>query len=359
MSTQAPATALRKVALVLASLDAEAADALIDRMSLERAKQVRQALLELQQIDPSEQAAVVSEFLRQGQAARQADLAGVEIEAGLAKRLELPETASDEVQQMEKMSSRSDLSVLPRVNDPSGPDKDTELFSFLHRFDADELAAELEHERPQTLAVLISYLPAERSADLLSRLSSATRAEVLRRVAELGDLDPQMVSEVHQALHNRLSQPAVSLRPRRRGAEAVATILDAADDHARDRILESLAAHQPALAARFAPPADEPTLTFDELARLPELAIAKVFAECDSHVLTLALAGAHPTFARRVCEQLPTREGRQLRRQLDSLGPLRLSDVERAQQDIVEVARRLHAAGRIELRPRRGLSLTI
>src|SRR5437762_10593249 len=78
---------LRKVAIVLASLDAETADALIDQMPAERASQVRQALIDLEQLDPAEQAAIVGEFLRHGQAVKQADLAGVEIEAGLAQRL--------------------------------------------------------------------------------------------------------------------------------------------------------------------------------------------------------------------------------------------------------------------------------
>ena len=79
---------LRKVAIVLASLDTEAAElALIERMPDERARQVRQALTELEQLDPAEQEAVVGEFLRQGQAAKQADLAGVEVEAGLARAL--------------------------------------------------------------------------------------------------------------------------------------------------------------------------------------------------------------------------------------------------------------------------------
>ena len=92
---------------------------------------------------------------------------------------------------------------------------------------------------------------------------------------------------------------------------------------------------------------------------MPELALAKVFAECDSDVLILALAGAHPSFARRVLDQLPWREAKQLRRQLDGLGPTSLADVESAQDDVVAIARRLHAAGRIELAPRRMLSLTI
>ena len=216
------------------------------------------------------------------------------------------------------------------------------------------------NQRPQTLAVVVAYLASERSADLLSRLPSETRAEVLRRIAELGELDPQMICEVERGLRHRLAEHTAVPRPRRRGPSAVASILQAADDDARRQILESLVAHQPALAARFAPPqAPEPSLVFDDLAQLPELALAKIFAECDSGVLMLALAGAHPAFARRVLDQLPARGARQLRRQLDGLGPTRLSDVERAQHDVVGVALRLDAEGRIELTPRRTLSLTI
>src|SRR5256885_9256209 len=79
---------LRKVAIVLASLDNETADALIDQMSAERASQVRRAMIELEQLDPAEQEEIVGEFLRHGQATKRASHAGVELEAGLAERLE-------------------------------------------------------------------------------------------------------------------------------------------------------------------------------------------------------------------------------------------------------------------------------
>ena len=209
---------LRKVAVVLASLDAETADALIDRMPEERARQVRQALLELDQLDPAEQEAVVAEFLRQGQAAKQADLAGVEVEAGLAQRLELagptyqaaplptapPPPALAEVATPDREADGKDTAQ----DDPA---RDGELFAFLHQLDADELVLHLEHERPQTLAVVVAYLPSDRSAELVSRLPSETQAEVLRRVAELGELDPQMVREVE---HGAASVWR-SIRPRR------------------------------------------------------------------------------------------------------------------------------------------------
>jgi flagellar motor switch protein FliG len=361
------AESLRKVAVVLASLDAETADALIDRMPEERARQVRQALLELDQLDPAEQEAVVAEFLRQGQAAKQADLAGVEVEAGLAQRLELagPTYQASPLPATPPPPALAEVATPDREDDgkdtaQDDPARDGELFAFLHQLDADELVLHLEHERPQTLAVVVAYLPSDRSAELVSRLPSETQAEVLRRVAELGELDPQMVREVEWGVRQRLAEHTATPRPRRRGTSAVASILKSAGHEARRQLLQSLAAHEPEFAARFAPPqAAEPSLAFDDLANLSELALAKIFAECDADVLILALAGAHPSFARRVLDQLPAREARSLRRQLDGLGPTRLSDVERAQHDVVAVALRLHTQGSIELGARRRLSLTV
>jgi flagellar motor switch protein FliG len=349
---------LRKVAIVLASLDAAAADALIERMPEERVRQVRQAIVELEQLDPAEQQATVAEFLRQGQATRQADLAGVEVEASLAERLGLggPRYQADSPA---VEPTQGDGKGSPEQSDRRASGNDAP-FAFLHQLDADELALHLERERPQTLAVVAAYLPSERSAELVSRLPSETQAEVLRRVAQLGDLDAQMVREVERGLHERLAEHTAAPRLRRRGAGAVASILKAAGEQARYQLLENLAAHEPELAARFVPPvAGELGLAFDDLEQLSELALAKIFAECEPDVLVLALAGAHPSFARRVLEQLPTRDAKALRRQLDGLGPTRLADVERAQHDVVAVARRLHAQGRIELAARRRLSLTI
>src|SRR5262245_22941848 len=358
------AESLRKVAVVLASLDAETADTLIDRMPEERARQMRQALLQLDQLDATEQESVVAEFLRQGQAARQADLAGVEVEAGLAQRLELGgppyEANPPAVAPAAVEIAKPEVEGQPAAIAPDDAVSGGELFSFLHSLDADELASHLEEERPQTLAVVVAYLPSDRSAELLLRLPAETQAEVLRRVSELGELDPQMVREVERCVRERLAEHTATPRPRRRGASAVASILKSAGDETRRQLLESLIRHAPQLAARFAPPqAVEPSLTFDDVANLPELALAKIFAECDANVLILALAGAHPSFARRVLDQLSVRESRRLRRQLDGLGPTRLSDVERAQQDVVAAARRLHAQGSIELGTRRTLSLTV
>jgi flagellar motor switch protein FliG len=359
------AESLRKVAVVLASLDAEAADALIERMPDERARQVRQALLELEQIDPADQEAVVAEFLRLGQMTRQADLAGVEVEASLAQRLDLsaPTYEAEPPPAVPPTMVAAEAGSPPAAEEAERREQEDsasrEPFAFLHPLDADELAAHLEHEREQTLAVIVAYLPSDRSAELLSRLPATTQAEVLRRVAELRDLDPQMVREVERGVRERLAEQSSAARPRRRGASAVASILKSGGHEARRRLLESLAAHQPELAARFAPPTAGPSLAFDELACLPELALAKIFAECDADVLILALAGAHPAFARRVLDQLPARDARRLRRQLDGLGPTRLSDVERAQQDVVAAALRLHAQGSVELGRRRPLSLTV
>jgi flagellar motor switch protein FliG len=352
---------LRKVAIVLASLEAEAADALIDRMPEERARQVRQALIDLEQLDPIEQEAIIGEFLRQGQAAKAADLAGVEVEAGLAQRLELAGPtyeASPGPPQSPPVPARA---IPPEQESGVGSRQtEEELFSFLHHLDADELAWQLEHERPQTLAVVVAYLPSDRSADFVSRLPSETQADVLRRVAELGELDPQMLREVERGVRQRLAQYVATPRPRRRGASAVASILKSAGQEARRQLLESLTTHEPEFAARFTPPqAWAPGLAFDDLANLPELALAKILAECDADVLVLALAGAHPSFARRVLDQLGSHDAKRLRRQLDGLGPTRLSDVEGAQQEVVAAAQRLHAQGSIELGARRPLSLTV
>jgi flagellar motor switch protein FliG len=208
------------------------------------------------------------------------------------------------------------------------------------------------------LAVVFAHLPSNRTADVLGRLPGHVQAEVLRRVAELGEPDPHLVGELERALRERMAERTTLPRPRHRGPKAVVSILKAADADARRQILESLATHEPELAARFGPPAAaEVNVAFDDLSRLSELALAKIFAECDAEVLVLALAGAHPSFARRVLDQLPSREAKLLRKQLAGLGPTSLADVERAQDDVVTVAQRLHAEGRIELEPRRGLSL--
>jgi flagellar motor switch protein FliG len=328
--TRAILDPLHKAAVLLASLDADAADALIEQMPPELAHRARDLLLTMDAMDPAEQDAVIEEFLR--------------------------------------LSQRPATQVSPhaetRTGRPPGSDGTSAgpggtPFDFLQDADSGVLVAHLQNEHPQTVAVVLSHLPPEKAATLLHSLDSSLQSDVVSRLAEPGQADPEMIREIERGLAAHLSShPAAGSRGNR-GAAAVAAILKAAPAEACQDILDNLAEHHPALAAKLQPPsAQSPAWTFDDLPRLGDLALSKVFSEADPDVLTLALAGAAPAFVERVLDQLPPQEAKLLRHALDHLGPARLSDVEQAQARLVELARRLQTESR-QATAQRTLSLTV
>ena len=329
----------RDAAILLASLDAETADALIEQMPDEAARRMRDLMMDLDDIDTLERDAVIAAFLAEGfsrdEATPAAD-ADVEIDVAFEPASPMPRPAPESA----------------ATND-------------LGEIDTHQLARYLENELPQTAAVAVSLLAPGQAADVLGELPPELQADVLRRMAALDAADPEVVLEVRRGIEARLLPSAPGASPRGGGSAAVDRILRSAGASVRDELLANLQRHDPHLARRFgiasaATPEMEPLeFEFDDLARLTDLGLAKVISEASADLLRLALAAARPAFVARILEQLPRREARRIRRALDQLGPTRLADVEHAQRQLVAIALRLDAEGRLELLGRRTLSMTI
>jgi flagellar motor switch protein FliG len=342
----------RKAAVLLASLDADTADALIDRMPPEMAHHARELLLSLEDIDPTEQKSVVDEFLRSGVSSPGAEPGGVEIEAGLARRLalagptyEVGRSTAEPVQAARAGDETEDDSQ-PLPNAP---------FSFLRDAQARDIALYLEREHPQTVAIVVAHLPPERAAEVMAALPAALLADVVRRLVDLRQTEPEIVRELESALEANLTQR----RPGQHfgGAAGVSAVLQAAAPAAQRQILENLADHAPDLAAQLSPPVAMREMTFEDIFRLGDFALAQVLSDVEADLLTLALAGAAPSLVQRVLDQLPRREAKLLRQALQHLGPTRLSDVEQAQRELVAAALRHQQHSKAGRAP--GLSLTI
>lgn len=317
---------LRKAAILVASLDRVTADRLMDKMSEEQARQVRQMILELGTVAPEEESRVVQEFFRatpQGQTAAPAT-SGVELDGRLARKL-----------------ARASRSLSPEESNllEGSP------FGFLKEAEADKLAKLLSAERPQTIALVLSHLPPERAGGVLVRLGSALQVEVIRRLVDLEETDPEILHDVEQTLQTRLAELVRMQRRRVAGLSAVAGILRASESRVGMQILENLNAHDRSLANRLGP--DE--FEFDDLDLLDERSLTTLLGQADPELAILALVGAPQPLIERLLSQLPAPEAQMVRHRLIHVGPTRLSDVEEARQQLVELARRLAIQGRIRL----------
>jgi flagellar motor switch protein FliG len=357
---------IRKAAILISTLDHRVADELLDRMSEEQASLVRSVAMELHDISEEEQKLVMQEFLGSSDPADEADDSGIELDEELARKLAASESYAG------RSRTSSEPEELP--------------FRFLCDAESDAIAKHLRDENPQIIAVVIAHLPPRQAADLLKHFEPPLQASLLRRIAELDTADRDVVREVEKHLKMLLHDDIRAAQNRAIGLSTVASILTAAGE-TRSHLASSLSRHDRHLAEQLRHPKrhaavpekrreietgamtrdaanpvpiaptpspvtsnapDANTVSFEELSRLSNAELALVFRESDSKLTLLALAGATPAFVDRLLKQLPTREAKSLRRRMEQLGPLRLSDIAEAQATIAKVAEGLIAAGAID-----------
>jgi flagellar motor switch protein FliG len=316
---------IRKAAILVASLDRATADLVLDQMQSECAQTVRQMIMDLGPIDPREQREIVAEFRRRHAPLRQST-PGVEVDAGLARKFVPP-----------SLDGSAPEPAAPR---PSGPP-----FRFLREAEADKLVRVLVAERPQTIALVLSHLPPQHAGKVLARLDARLQVDVLRRLVDLEETEPEILREVEKGLQSRLSEQVRMQRRRVAGLAAVAGILEACDQQVGTQILDNLNLHDKQLAEKFSPAGFE----FADLVGFDAETLAATLRAADPELILLALVGAPPAWIERFLELIPAPQARHVRHELEHLGPTRLSDVEEARRRLAELAQHLAVQGRIRL----------
>ncbi|HUT10825.1 MAG TPA: FliG C-terminal domain-containing protein [Thermoguttaceae bacterium] len=320
---------IRKAAVLVAGLDQKSADALLDALGEEQARRVRDAVVELGEIDPHEQRRVLDEFFRIQPMVPNQRPPGIELDGRLARKLSMPPrgcTAENE-------------------QPDASPGADPKPFHRLCEAEADKLARILANERPQTIALVLSHLPPEQAGNVLIRLPAELQNDLIHRLIDLEETDPAILRDVERALESRLSQQVRMQRRRVAGIKAVSDILHASDSRVGMQILDGLAEHDRPLAEQLGPQ----RLQFDDLTRLDDDTLDTVFDGAEPELLMIALVGAPPELIDRVVRRLGESEAEEVRHRLDHPGPIRLSDVEDARGRIAELARRMAIEGRIRL----------
>jgi flagellar motor switch protein FliG len=325
--------AIRRAAILVASLDMHLADALLAQMPGEQADLVRRTIVELGDVDPGEEREAIDEFFRNGPPVNQRDFGGVE--------LDRPPTF------------RPARAAAPPPRSPALPKREDEPFRFLHEADNEKLTVLLLDERPQTIALVVSHLPEDRAVAVLASLPAAIQAEVVRRWVDLEEADPEILREVGRGLQSRITSQAASDDRRTLGLARVARILAAASPKFSHQILTNLEAYDSDLAAHLGPR----RLDFDDLEQFDDASLTTLLKAADPQVAVLALAGARGRLVDRVVRNLPSREAKLFRRSLDHLGPTRISDVEQAQETLARLAEKLEAEGRVS--GVRGMALSL
>jgi flagellar motor switch protein FliG len=339
---------LRKAAILISSLDVRTADALLEQMGAAQAQRVRDAVMELGEVPAEEQEQILAEF-----------------DSRLSPR-QSSRVASDGVELALSTPVR-----IPPPSKPVEPLRSTKPFAFLNDAASDLIARHLQREHPQTIALVLSHLPPPRSAAVVMHLSAELQADVLLRVADCDEFHPEIVREVERGLEAALARELSQTRRRGNGTQKLQAILEAAGE-SKDRLAEHVVKRDPVLAATIkvprpqpepastapSPPqprvapvrrATEPAVEFAQLSQLDDRGWAKVLKAADMRIALLALAGATPELVNRLLSQLPPPEARALERRIEAIGPVRLREIEQAQEQLARIAAQLAARGEIRL----------
>jgi flagellar motor switch protein FliG len=218
--------------------------------------------------------------------------------------------------------------------------------AMLQKMDPQQLSKFLESEHPQTVALVLAHLDAKRGAVLLMHLEESLRVQAVQRLAEMRQFSPEMAQKVAIILHRRLKALGSTGRRGYAGFKAVADLLNRLDQVASKGILEEIEQNEPKLAIGIR------TLmfTFEDLLTVPATSIRELVAAADKKTLSLALKGAKDNIKAHLFQAMSSRAVEMLKEDMEIMGPVRGRDVADAQQELLNLARKLEAEGKMTLK---------
>ena len=216
-------------------------------------------------------------------------------------------------------------------------------FDFIRRTDPAHLLNFIQGEHPQTIALILAYLDASKSSSILGALPHEIQSEVAKRIATMDRTSPDVLREVERVLEKKLSTLASEDFTAAGGIDTIVEILNLVDRSTERTILETLEEEDPDLAEEI----KRRMFVFEDIVLLSDKDIQKVLREVDTTELAKALKGVNSEVQDKIFRNMSKRAASVLKEDMDFMGPVRLKDVEEAQQKIVSIIRRLEDNGDI------------
>ena len=216
----------------------------------------------------------------------------------------------------------------------------------LQRTDPQQLGKLLDGEHPQTIALVLAHLDPKRASMVLDNLSEDHKVLAIQRLAEMRQFSPEMAQKVALILHRRLENVGDTGRKSYSGFKAVADLLNRLNAEESKKILETIEDGQPELALAIR----NLMFTFEDLVTVPPGTIREIISGVDKRQLALALRGAQEELRAQIFKSMSSRAVEMLKEDMEVLGPVRSREVAQAQQEILNLARRLEAEGKVVLK---------
>lgn len=216
-------------------------------------------------------------------------------------------------------------------------------FEFVKKTDASQLLNFIQDEHPQTIALILSYLSSGQSAVILSALAPEKQADVARRIATMDRTSPDVIKEVERVLESKLSSLVNQDYTIIGGVDAVVEILNTVDRGTEKHIMETLEVEEPELADEIR----KKMFVFEDILLLDDRSIQRVLRDVDNNDLAIACKGSTEEVQNAIFGNMSKRLAEMIREDMEFMGPVRMKDVEEAQQKIVNIIRKLEDSAEI------------
>lgn len=217
-------------------------------------------------------------------------------------------------------------------------------FSDLQYVPADNVFSIIQGEHPQTIALILTYLQPEKAAEVLSFFDDELKIDLGSRIVQMGTVEGDVVKDIDEAIRRDLAKVGVASR-KFDGVEALANILNEVDGNTEESVLSHIEDEDSDLASMVR----QKMFVFEDLLQIEDKAFRDILQNVDNQILTKGLRTSSEEMKQKVFGNLSERASEMLREDMDVMGPVKLSEVEEAQQEILKVTKRLEAEGKIAI----------
>jgi flagellar motor switch protein FliG len=322
---------VRKSAILLLSLPQDEAAEILKRLPPEAVEEVSREIASMGEIGLNSRKDVFSEFYNAALANTYLAEGGLEYAKALLRKSLTGDDAEKAIKQVTQQVA-------------------TTPFSFLQKAESENLLTFIQDEHPQTIALILAHLPSQKASEILVGLPSQKQVEVVKRIANMEQTNPEVIKEVERGLEHRLSDIVSQTFEKAGGVDTVAEMLNLADRSTEKAIMEGLEAEDPDLVESIR----RLMFVFEDIGKVNDKGIQGVLKEIENDTLALALKTASEELKQKIFKNMSERAAQLIQEDMQFMGPVRVSDVESAQQKIVDVVRKLEDSGEIVIGGRGG-----
>jgi flagellar motor switch protein FliG len=320
-----------KAAILLVALDRPAAAAILRHLEPQAVEEIAREVALLDTLNDDKRAMVIEEFYELALAQQEHKQGGMAFARALIGEAFPNEKAANILRHVERQVMRRP-------------------FAFLAKADAENLMTFLQDEHPQTLALILAHIAPNKASEVLANLPPPKQIEVVTRIAHMETTRPEVIREVEEGLELRLSGIVSQTLQKTGGVQCVAEMLNLADRATEKTILEGVETNDAPLAEQIR----RLMFVFEDVLLVNDKGIQAVLKEVEQSDLVLALKTANADLREKVFRNMSERAAQLIKEEMEYMGPVRVSDVEAAQQRIVDTVRRLESSGDIIISGRGG-----